>query len=785
MCKSLLKRLLTASVAGLCLAPLGTLAQDPVDGVTLEQFDYAAMAASIDATNRSLQALRSEIDRAQFDPESLLDTFDYDAAPALAFVREQIAYQPYDGVMRGVAGTLKARAGNSLDQSILLASLLKSAGFDARVVRGTLSDAEALRLLRSLSQADRTNSLAYLEPGIARHFGPQAAAEPELVALDSTALAATARTLADGLRDSLRKGGVELKPADVQGDWLPRAKAYFWVQHRDGPAQDWQDAHPAFGVQPPPAEVAPEEYFEDSVPEAHQHTLTVSAWVEQWTAGKISKHAIMTPWTRPVANLDSVAIRYRNFPSGLNLENAGDLGEVLSDTQIFIPMFNDVRAPGAMAFDLKGRVIDPMVLGGSSGGGAGLFATLGNLMEQATGDVQDRQDGQPVLALHSMWLEFTFTAPDGAARTQRRYVIAPRDDHAGGPESLLWPLITDHTYMVNAGGQPLDYLAERYLATAIENGAWLKAMVHKFLNPDTGTPMPDNDLPVDFPPLAQYWFMDDNPLAGDGVVAFRAQPGLLGLRRGFLDADTAFAGVDIVANHVEHLRITDSGVESAPAAALGRGVWETVLESLPQRVLSVAAGPGASAVEVFRLASEQGIGIRVVNPSQAESVAGLGLQASAAGFLAADLAQGYTVVAPERVPAGAAQAAWWRVDPASGETLGMTGDGHGQDVVEYLTEVTGIAFTFVQALQSLKECDKQENDVAKMCCLVEANINNVAGLGFGSLLGSVAGTAGAALFDVLNYSTQLATEAAFGKGKAQGLMPQASLGCDKMQATDW
>jgi hypothetical protein len=190
-------------------------------------------------------------------------------------------------------------------------------------------------------------------------------------------------------------------------------------------------------------------------------------------------------------------------------------------------------------------------------------------------------------------------------------------------------------------------------------------------------------------------------------------------------------------------------------------------------------------VEVFRLASEQGIGIRVVNPSQAESVAGLGLKASAAGFLAADLAQGYTVVVPERVPTGAAQAAWWRVNAASGETLGMTGDGHGQDVVEYLTEVTGIAFTFVQALQSLKECDKQENDVAKMCCLVEANINNVAGLGFGSLLGSVAGTAGAALFDVLNYSTQLATEAAFGKGKAQGLMPQASLGCDKMQATDW
>ena len=98
-------------------------------------------------------------------------------------------------------------------------------------------------------------------------------------------------------------------------------------------------------------------------------------------------------------------------------------------------------------------------------------------------------------------------------------------------------------------------------------------------------------------------------------------------------------------------------------------------------------------------------------------------------------------------------AGWWRIDAASGETLGMTGDGHGQDVVEYLTEVVGIAFNMVQALQSLKDCDDRANDIAKMCCLVEANINNVAGLGFGSLLGSVVGTAGGALFDILNYGT--------------------------------
>ena len=72
---------------------------------------------------------------------------------AIGFVRDSIVYQPYTGTLRGAAGTLRAGAGNSLDQSILLANLLKTAGLDARIARGTLTDADALRLLRNISQA--------------------------------------------------------------------------------------------------------------------------------------------------------------------------------------------------------------------------------------------------------------------------------------------------------------------------------------------------------------------------------------------------------------------------------------------------------------------------------------------------------------------------------------------------------------------------------------------------------------------------------------------------------
>ena len=128
---------------------------------------------------------------------------------------------------------------------------------------------------------------------------------------------------------------------------------------------------------------------------------------------------------------------------------------------------------------------------------------------------------------------------------------------------------------------------------------------------------------------------------------------------------------------------------------------------------------------------------------------------------------------------------WWRVNTETGETLGMTADGYGSDVVEYMIEMVDIAFGLVQALSSLEACNRQTNDVAKMCCLVEANFNNVAGLAAGGLVGATGGAAGAALFTIVDFVAKEATGAALGQSNAVGIMPQAVLGCNEMQATDW
>lgn len=66
--------------------------------------------------------------------------------PAFSFVRDEIRYEPYAGVLRGAAGTYATRAGNAVDRSLLLADLLRAKGVTTRFAVGTLESGEAERL---------------------------------------------------------------------------------------------------------------------------------------------------------------------------------------------------------------------------------------------------------------------------------------------------------------------------------------------------------------------------------------------------------------------------------------------------------------------------------------------------------------------------------------------------------------------------------------------------------------------------------------------------------------
>jgi hypothetical protein len=57
-------------------------------------------------------------------PSSVAAQLNYDQDAIFAFVRDEIHFESYAGVLHGAQGTLWSRAGNSADQATLIAALL-------------------------------------------------------------------------------------------------------------------------------------------------------------------------------------------------------------------------------------------------------------------------------------------------------------------------------------------------------------------------------------------------------------------------------------------------------------------------------------------------------------------------------------------------------------------------------------------------------------------------------------------------------------------------------------
>ena len=104
-----------------------------------------------------------------------------------AFVQGGVAYVPYEGSVRGARGTLESGSGNSLDQALLLRSLLEARGVRARLVRGRLDWAEAARLTAGTRSpaAPRSDDPwpRWLE-GAADHWWVQARREDSWIDMD-------------------------------------------------------------------------------------------------------------------------------------------------------------------------------------------------------------------------------------------------------------------------------------------------------------------------------------------------------------------------------------------------------------------------------------------------------------------------------------------------------------------------------------------------------------------------------------------------------------------------
>ena len=653
-------------------------------------------------TAPEIEQLGEGIDRAAFDLAALLERHDYDPDAIVRFVREEIRFEPYAGLLRGAQGTLMSRAGNALDQAVLLATLLGDAGHDTRIGRARVTREQARRLLRELrAPSPETRGRSR------RRSASRAAARGASPALDaSAAVAARAfrplqlpdpgweppssdevSRMAAAIAGALERDGVTLgDPAAVER-LETEAEDYFWVEHRAGSGAPWRIEQPVFARESDAfSGMVASQSFSGGVPAELQHRVRVEAFIEQKVGRDLRVHSIMAPWERPAANLIGRVVTFANYPSGLEEEpsESTDWKRVQERTDVYVPLLDGRPAPGASAFDDDGMPFSLDVMGMDRFAARSLFDTMGEKVERAVGALDGlgrapAENAPEPMELTAQWVDFTVIAPGGAEVTERRMILdrlgadarTRRDLTALAPMTALRSLIAGQALVVVAGRMPDVWFEEELVRslTAERDGA---------------------DDATSFEPLflAGRLFEDDPGRAAE-VVSYHAEPSLL--LRGFAlaseESDGALFFVDLLHNRRRTLRVTENGAVPAPLAAVRQGVWETFTEA--SALVGIGGGELLDTRTALGGAMREGARPVVLRAGSESTrrLASPDLEAR----IAAELAKGRAAVVLPESGLGGSLPAWWRVDPASGHTVGITADGRG-GALEYIVVLTiGVA----------------------------------------------------------------------------------------------
>ncbi len=668
---------------------------------------HAAALAALDEVMAEVEAVRQLIDRSAFDLEELtFELFFEDASGINDWVQQNIAYQPYAGLLRGAEGTLWARAGNALDQSVLLATLLNSAGYEARLALAGLQQEQAVRLLESTRAADVRDYSEIRErladvPGI----DVEALFNP---APDAARLAETER-LAAALLTSLDQAGLDL--AAEQPELLEEAADYAWVEYRMG-AGDWEQAHPAAPFLADAGLVA-ETYLDDEVPAELQHRIRFEVEVESLMGDELTVAPVMTPWERPAANAAGVLLSYTNVPNTASA--GGDIPEILRTSEYFVPTFMGGMPDGGQAFDMVGALLSPEDAANPMAGvvravRGGFLDAIGSL-----GGMGSDEPAGEVAALTAQWLVVTLMAPDGSEREFRRTVFDRIGDEARAAgqtqpnllsvEEAQLRLLGEHRLMAFPGDIPVDYLLDQYLQTFLDTRPLLEYAIDLQFGQEPEQEIADVLLePSALEPMLTMQLLDEGPADG---FTWRAEPGLLmysDTLAGDLDESRIVSRLDIV-NNARRVQGPTGAV-----TALNQGVWETLTErDLLDDFTTNTANFGTD--------------FQVLSPgSQAPET----LPAEARFNLQRDLDLGYAALLPQGADT------WWRVDLATGETLGITADGRGSAMTEYTIMLYDNAFTLMFAVKSFNDCTTGGLSwEAELCCLAKAHVSAIFGLGLG------------------------------------------------------
>ena len=565
---------------------------------------------------------------------------------AAAFVRDEIAYEVYAGSLRGARGALWSGAGNSVDQASLLIALLRAQGIAARYVRGTLADADAQELVRSM-------------------FDPELAEQ-------AVGYVPEDYDIADPENDA---------------DLLAEARDHWWVELEDGTEID-----PCFTDGAPRA-LPTETHFE--IPDAMRHKVTLRL-VAEFQVALFSLQEEEVPLDRTFASAElcgrppvlafnvsadqsptligALGIKQFNYVPYLVMDDGDDdpsndervSGDPFTEMFGFLNLVNTTLTRLRLEIETTGP--DSGVLVHSRD----ILDRIGFGARHGLGDPAAVSAEDPALnELQCIAIHIVCGGLDPAILDVR---AVAREALAAEAEPLF-------ERMLPLDAIPSDQWTEEQGATVAEGvdqihrGLRLDARIlgEKFLlrSAAKGKDLADTFLVRAYP---------DHPL----VVLCDAGPDP--------ETDSMQFGLDLRHDTLRAVAYPGQS-EAAPGLfALQRGFEENlvergVMEGLRLLLGAELAGPRVlSTVTVFEEAETQDIPIVLLSgPGDIPTIEHMDLSGDAKARILLALADGDSVNVPERMVEvdGAPEIGWFRIDTETGESIGVMESGRHQAMIDY------------------------------------------------------------------------------------------------------
>ena len=729
--------------------------------------------AAADAASRLLEAAAQGIPRDTFDPLSIVSAVGKDRSALLAWVRDQTYWVPYRGALRGPAGVLMDRLGNSLDQSLLLAELLTLAGHTVRLAQGNLADSgarEALQHLRPVPTnpvptATVNEALVEQQAKLGVDLqAVQAGLQGELQALEAmkTDLGGRVAAQAPFLASQL---GTRPALADTSAATVAALKDHWWVQVRE--AAQWIDLDPMW-----PASRAVAGTFsavrtvafdrprgEIPLPPELVHEVTVRVVVEQWKQGKVVEKTALAHTFRPAETYGQpivVQVAPLGWPKTPDIMKEDDpaaaLKAVLEEQKEWLPSITvGDRTVQQSSFtetgELNGKPGQPL---------AAATAAVASSINDAFGG----GDAEPESQLTAAWIEYETRVPGRQVQKVRRDLFDLFDQQIRSQNEMADPaldaakrttrslaLATAVQLLPVAAKPSREYVTSQVIAGVLRNRDARLEMTRRAEAGDiAGAIGAAEQLKItvnsqlldlafarfEWNPARQDIYLDAPNLLSYRTSLFQDASGTLAARQGF----------DVVTNAVA---IRPGATGDAFEIRVKQGTIDTNLEDLLMR------RPTTGNAGALLLASNRQGWVTVRSPSD-PAWSRLALPAEVRARIEDQLRRGYVVVAPSAatVTAGKGQTAWWRIDPRTGETLGFGSLGWGQSLVEYA------AFVFiVSGLLIFSICLIVQGAAGRAAVQPGKSLLECSCVGFGGALTLTAAGLGAGLFGTIFIASQV------------------------------